>query len=101
MFAGGDCIHVDNTQLAYLGMKHGELCASNIGKLINNSDSQLQPWKADAGFPINIVGLGKKNVIVLFKKSASGCVPGSLMWFKTKEAMKTLKFPAPKYTPKT
>ena len=74
IFAGGDCIHVDSTQLAYYGMQHGQLVAANIKKMMAGK-SKLGAWKRDAGFKVNIVTLGKKSVVVLFDEGCTTMVP--------------------------
>lgn len=92
IFAAGDCIRVDDTQLAYLAGQHGELAAKNAIKFAANPQARLKSWKPNGGTKVNAVGLGKKNVLVLFETGVFTCVPGAVVWFKGSKGKAMLGF---------
>jgi NADH dehydrogenase FAD-containing subunit len=92
LFAAGDCIRVDSNQLAYLAGQHGELVAKNVSKFAANPQAQLKSWKPNGGTKMNIVGLGKRSVVLLFETGIFTLVPGSAAWFKGKKGKAMLGF---------
>lgn len=91
IFAAGDCIDVDSAHLAYLAVQHAKLVARNLAAIVKDAGSaRLASWKRDTGMQVHIVGLGKKNVVLLTGKGAWTCVPASLMWFKSKSVNKEI-----------
>lgn len=91
IFAAGDCINVDSLHLAYLGMQHAKLAAHNISALAKaGAEARLKAWKRDAGMPVSVVGMGRKNVVLLTGKGAWTCVPAALMWLKSSSTNKEI-----------
>lgn len=90
IFAIGDCVSVDDTQLSYLGMQHAVVAAHNVIALARDPDAKLKAWKRNAGFKVNLVVMGKKQCLALLGETTVLPAPALVAWFKNTSTSKTL-----------
>jgi NADH dehydrogenase FAD-containing subunit len=89
IFAVGDCIWVDDTQLSYLGVQHAQDASKNIVALANGNTT-LKAWKKNGGTKLNLLTLGKKNVCLLLGNRSPIPAPAFLTWGKCDATRKKL-----------
>lgn len=82
IFAVGDVTNVQESKLAFLAGKHGELVAKNIVALIKSGHTaKLKAWKPGMGMPgtFLLVSLGKKYAVgQMGQMTVSGWIPTML-----------------------
>ena len=93
IFAVGDCICVDDSQLSYLGVQHGAMAAANVIALANDPVAKLRAWKRNGGLKINLVVMGKQQCLALLGESTVLPAPAFVAWYKNNTTSKQLALP--------